>query len=82
MNSTLQSNHSVADMVLSIGGKTLVCHDHLVVPETIVWLGGNPIMSPTSLLLVQLSLISLASILINTCLRPLGQTSVVSQIFE
>ena len=68
-------------MVLSVGGKTLVCHDHLVVPETLVWLGGNPIQSPTSLLLMQLSLISLVSILINICLRPLGQSSVVSQIF-
>ncbi|XP_022764455.1 cation/H(+) antiporter 15-like [Durio zibethinus] len=46
-----------------------------------IWQNGNPLKHTTSLLLFQLSGISTVSILFNICLKPLGQSSLVSQIF-
>ncbi|CAI8597396.1 unnamed protein product [Vicia faba] len=45
-----------------------------------VWMLGNPLSSPTHLLFLQVSLITVATQLMHACLRPLGQTSLVSQI--
>ncbi|OIV98417.1 hypothetical protein TanjilG_16744 [Lupinus angustifolius] len=57
----------------------LVCqdpHSH----ERDIWHLGNPLYSPTSLLLMQISLIAIVSQCIDLCLKPLGQSSLVSQI--
>ncbi|KAF5194867.1 Cation/H(+) antiporter [Thalictrum thalictroides] len=44
------------------------------------FLGDNPLRYSVPLLMLQLSIISLLSYATNYCLRPLGQTSVVTQI--
>ncbi|TYJ31109.1 hypothetical protein E1A91_A06G174900v1 [Gossypium mustelinum] len=51
------------------------------IPAKSIWLSGNPLVSPTTLLMFQLSSISTVSLLINVCFKPLGQSSLVSQIF-
>ncbi|XP_047319597.1 cation/H(+) antiporter 15-like [Impatiens glandulifera] len=66
------------DTLLKIGHSTILCMDL----NTIT--GGfgvhNPLDFTASLLLVQLSLISIVSVLIDVCLQPLGQSSIVAQI--
>lgn len=46
-----------------------------------VWIKRNPLNYSVPLILVQFSLISITSMLIDICLRPLGQSSMVTQIF-
>ncbi|KAK7281077.1 hypothetical protein RIF29_08752 [Crotalaria pallida] len=59
----------------------MVCQDpHSYNFERDIWHLGNPLHSPTSLLLLQSSLIALVSQGIDVCLKPLGQSSLVSQI--
>ncbi|XP_041006590.1 cation/H(+) antiporter 15-like [Juglans microcarpa x Juglans regia] len=61
---------------------SLVCHDPRSKTNKLIWYHGNPLKSPTALLLLQLSAISLVSQLIDVGLKPLGQSSIVSQIFS
>ncbi|XP_047325973.1 cation/H(+) antiporter 15-like [Impatiens glandulifera] len=66
------------DTLINVGRNTILCMDL----DTIT--GGfgvhNPLDFTASLLLVQLSLISAISILIDLVLQPLGQSSIVAQI--
>ncbi|KAK7311174.1 hypothetical protein RJT34_09139 [Clitoria ternatea] len=58
---------------------SLVCHD----PQSYghdAWHPGNLMETPTSLFFMQVSLIAILSHLVDACLKPLGQSSLVSQI--
>ncbi|XP_073296981.1 cation/H(+) antiporter 15-like [Primulina huaijiensis] len=46
-----------------------------------LWFNRNPLHFAIPLFLFQLSLISITSLLIEKCLHPLGQSSIVAQIF-
>ncbi|KAL2896949.1 Cation/H(+) antiporter 15 [Bienertia sinuspersici] len=59
----------------------MLCHDPSMVNSYGVWHGKSPLQSSVPLLLTQLVLISLTSKAAELCLRPLGQSSIVSQIF-
>ncbi|KAK6227735.1 hypothetical protein QUC31_006816 [Theobroma cacao] len=71
------------DSVIAGGNKTILCIDtsKINVESRSIWLHGSPLNSATSLLLFQLSGISAVSLLFDVCLRPLGQSTLVSQIF-
>ncbi|XP_050385896.1 cation/H(+) antiporter 15-like [Argentina anserina] len=76
------SSHA-ADVRQAIDNVTLVCQDpHNTVNVRGFWSGKNPLDSSTSLLLVQLSLITFVSTFVNVWLRHLGQSSIVSNIFS
>ncbi|KAE9587738.1 hypothetical protein Lal_00022011 [Lupinus albus] len=63
------------------GTTVLVCQDpHSHNHERDIWHLGNPLYSPTSLLFMQISLTAIVSQCIDLCLKPLGQSSLVSQI--
>uniref|UniRef100_A0A5B7C9H8 Uncharacterized protein n=1 Tax=Davidia involucrata TaxID=16924 RepID=A0A5B7C9H8_DAVIN len=69
------------ETILVAGNKTLVCQDPGNIVSKGAWLHQNPLYFTTPLLLLQLSVISITSSLIDLCLKPLGQSSIVSQIF-
>ncbi|XP_027337562.1 cation/H(+) antiporter 15-like [Abrus precatorius] len=62
------------------GNLTLVCQDPHGYGHNDIWHLGNPLDSPTCLLLVQVALITVVTQFIDICLKPLGQSSLVSQI--
>lgn len=64
----------------TLTNKTMFCHDPSMINSNGIWHGKNPLLSSVPLLLTQLTLISLASKTAEICLRPLGQSSIVSQI--
>jgi len=64
----------------AVQNKTLVCQDPHSYGQTNVWQSGDPLDSPTRLFFMQVSLITLVTQLMDICLRPLGQSSLVSQI--
>lgn len=69
-----------SEVVIVKGGETYVCYEPLSVGSKGIWLRDNPLNHATPLLLMQLAAISLASLLIDLCLRPLGQSTLVSKI--
>ncbi|XP_057475926.1 cation/H(+) antiporter 15-like [Actinidia eriantha] len=68
------------DEVIVAGNMTFVCHDPERIGSTGIWLEHNPLNYATPLLLLQLVIITLTSLLIDLCLQPLGQSSIVSKI--
>lgn len=58
----------------------MLCYNPLDTTHKSVWSLGNPLGSPTSLLFFQISLITIVTQFLYACLKPLGQTSLVSQI--
>ncbi|CAL5202999.1 unnamed protein product [Lathyrus oleraceus] len=65
---------------MEIINSTLICSSPYRNSHKSVWMLGNPLASPTPLLLLQVSLITVVSQLVDACLKPLGQTTLVSQI--
>lgn len=69
------------NFVMVIRNTTLVCHSpHSMLPRG-VWNFGNALHTPTPLLLLQFSAISFVARLLELCLKPLGQSTIVAQIF-
>lgn len=64
---------------LVAGNTSLVCQHGLNVRHSI-WTNGNPLDAPTSLLLFQMSVISVVSKLLHYALQPLGQLSITCQL--
>ncbi|XP_052187084.1 cation/H(+) antiporter 15-like [Diospyros lotus] len=62
------------------GGPDIICHDIHLVSSRGFWKQSNPLDYAIPLLLLQLSLISMSCRLIDLCLHPLQQSSIVSQI--
>ncbi|KAL0401133.1 UNVERIFIED_CONTAM: Cation/H(+) antiporter 15 [Sesamum latifolium] len=64
----------------SAGNKFMVCQytDNIATFGT--WIKRNPLNYAVPLVLLQLSAISLGSMLLEICLQPLGQSSIVAQI--
>ncbi|KAK6932950.1 Cation/H+ exchanger [Dillenia turbinata] len=62
--------------------RTFVCQDRYAISHmgTAIWSGCHPLDYATPLLLTQLTLITVMSNLVNFCLKPLAQSSMVSQI--
>ncbi|XP_059627070.1 cation/H(+) antiporter 15-like [Cornus florida] len=58
----------------------IVCQNKGSIISKGIWLNQNPLEYATPLLLLQLSMISITSKLIDLCLKPLGQSTIVSQI--
>ncbi|KAL3837791.1 hypothetical protein ACJIZ3_022382 [Penstemon smallii] len=58
----------------------IVCQYKDFIASFGLWLNKNPINYAVPLILMQLSIISLSSLLIDACLQHLGQPSIVSQI--
>ncbi|KAF3433323.1 hypothetical protein FNV43_RR24425 [Rhamnella rubrinervis] len=69
------------EMVMVIGNRTLVCHNFHPTTTKGFWDFGHAFNSPTPLLLLQFSAICMVSKLLEFCLKPLGQSSIVSHIF-
>lgn len=67
-------------MQVGIVNATVLCQNPHVIIHKNVWNLGNPLTSPTSLLFLQISIITIVTQLLDACLRPLGQTSLVSHI--
>ncbi|KAL4350066.1 hypothetical protein HN51_031148 [Arachis hypogaea] len=65
---------------MEVNRTIMVCQNPHSYGHKDVWHLGNPLDSPTSLLFVQVSLITMLSQVIEVCLKPLGQSSLVSQI--
>ncbi|KAK6929531.1 Cation/H+ exchanger [Dillenia turbinata] len=68
--------------VLANGNQTFVCQvrDSIASMGVPSWDGYHPLNYATPLLVLQLIIISIVSNLVNLCLKPLGQSSIVSQI--
>ncbi|KAK7379418.1 hypothetical protein VNO80_04878 [Phaseolus coccineus] len=66
--------------VSNLQNKTLVCQDLHIYGHRNVWQSGNPLESPTCLFFMQVSLMTIVIQLMDICLKPLGQSSLVSQI--
>ncbi|KAG4923249.1 Cation/H(+) antiporter 15 [Glycine soja] len=66
--------------VSEIGNKTLVCQNPHSFGHFDVWHRGNPLESPTCLLFLQVSMMTIVTQIMDACLKPLGQSSLVSQI--
>ncbi|KAI4306511.1 hypothetical protein L6164_029782 [Bauhinia variegata] len=68
----------------SADGGPMVCHNANFYSNGTrtanVWRHGNPLATPSDVLFLQIFMITLLSQCINFCLRPLGQSSLVSQI--
>ncbi|KAL0303925.1 UNVERIFIED_CONTAM: Cation/H(+) antiporter 15 [Sesamum radiatum] len=64
----------------SAGNKFMVCQYKDNIATFGTWINRNPLNYALPLVLLQLSAISLGSLLIEICLQPLGQSSIVSQI--
>lgn len=65
---------------VSSGDKHIVCQYKDNISTFGIWIKHNTLNYALPLILLQLSAISIASMLIEMCLRPLGQSSIVSQI--
>ncbi|KAI3458480.1 hypothetical protein Pfo_015143 [Paulownia fortunei] len=65
---------------VSVGDKHIVCQYKDNISTFGTWIKRNTLNYALPLILLQLSAISLASLLIETCLQPLGQSSIVAQI--
>ncbi|WVZ08916.1 hypothetical protein V8G54_022262 [Vigna mungo] len=63
-----------------VQNKTLVCQNPYTYGHENVWQSGNPLESPTCLLFMQVSLMTVVTQLTEICFKPLGQSSLVSQI--
>ncbi|XWS56785.1 hypothetical protein CRYUN_Cryun09bG0115400 [Craigia yunnanensis] len=69
------------DLVMARQNLSFACIDtSLNIGSSNIWVHGNPLKGTFTLLFFQLSSISAVSLLINICLKPLGQSSLVSQI--
>ncbi|KAG8390152.1 hypothetical protein BUALT_Bualt01G0053800 [Buddleja alternifolia] len=64
----------------SSGNKYIVCQYKENIASFGHWLRRNPLDYSVPLILLQLSVISLTSMVIGFCLQPLGQSSIVAQI--
>ncbi|KAG6393597.1 hypothetical protein SASPL_147841 [Salvia splendens] len=62
------------------GNRNIVCQYKDNVATFGIWINRNPLNFSLPLILLQLAAISLASLLIEIFLRPLGQSSIVAQI--
>ncbi|KAL3524023.1 hypothetical protein ACH5RR_016857 [Cinchona calisaya] len=69
------------ESIIVRGNKTFVCHNPHKISSYGCWTKQNPLHYTTPLLLLQLSVVSLTSMLIDICIKPLGQCTIVSQIF-
>ncbi|KAL3521270.1 hypothetical protein ACH5RR_019419 [Cinchona calisaya] len=69
------------ETVIVRGNETFVCYDPHKISSNGFWTDQNPLHFSTPLLLLQLSLVSLTSMLIDICIKPLGQSTIISQIF-
>ncbi|KAK2388120.1 cation/H antiporter [Trifolium repens] len=67
-------------MQIGIVNSTILCHSPYGITHKSIWELGNPLTSPTPLLLLQVSMITVVIQFFDACLKPLGQTSLVSQI--
>jgi len=67
-------------MQAGVVNATVICQNPYGITHKSVWQLGNPLTSPTSLLFMQISIITIVTQFLEACLRPLGQTSLVSQI--
>ncbi|KAL0299345.1 UNVERIFIED_CONTAM: Cation/H(+) antiporter 15 [Sesamum radiatum] len=65
---------------VSVGNEFIVCQYTDNIARFGSWIKRNPLNYAVPLILLQLSAISLASLLIEICLQPLGQSSIVAQI--
>ncbi|KAK9283525.1 hypothetical protein L1049_011772 [Liquidambar formosana] len=74
-------SESANEMLLVMANMTLVCENPNNIQSKGIWSQSNPLNFSTPLLLCQISIISIISQLIGFCLKPLGQSSIVSQIF-
>ncbi|CAM8971128.1 unnamed protein product [Rhodiola kirilowii] len=59
---------------------SFICLEYDTTDSDGVWFGDNPLNFATPLLLLQVTVISITSHLINCCLKPLGQSVIVAQI--
>ena len=75
----MASSQPGTDEVIVAGNMTFVCHDPERIGSTGIWLEHNPLNYATPLLLLQLVVITLTSVLIDLCLQPQGQSSIVSK---
>ncbi|XP_057523993.1 cation/H(+) antiporter 15-like [Amaranthus tricolor] len=64
----------------TLTNKTLFCNNPQLINSSGFLSGKNPLQATVPLLFLQLILISLASKVVEICLRPLGQSIIVSQI--
>ncbi|XP_058787630.1 cation/H(+) antiporter 15-like isoform X1 [Vicia villosa] len=65
---------------MDIINSTVICTSPPLNTHKSVWQYGNPLSSPTSLLFLQVFVITIVTQFLDICLRPLGQTSLVSYI--
>ncbi|CAK8566428.1 unnamed protein product [Lathyrus sativus] len=65
---------------MDVANSSVICTNPQLQSSKSVWHLGNPLSSPTSLLFLQVSLITIVTQFMDVCLRPLGQTSLVSHI--
>ncbi|GAB4827659.1 hypothetical protein Ancab_034544 [Ancistrocladus abbreviatus] len=63
-----------------MGNHTLLCHDASKIQSDGLWRHQSPLLGTVPLLLMQLTLISVTSKMVEYCLRPLQQSIIVSQI--
>ncbi|CAI9091800.1 OLC1v1026915C1 [Oldenlandia corymbosa var. corymbosa] len=73
----LKTPNLFPETVILVGNKTLVCHDPHKISSNGFWAKQNPLHYCSPLLLIQLSLVSLTSMLIDFLIRPLGHEAVV-----
>ncbi|KAI5407742.1 cation/H(+) antiporter 15, partial [Lathyrus oleraceus] len=64
---------------MDLVNSSVICQSTIQTHKS-VWQLGNPLSSPTSLLFLQVALITIVTQFLDICLRPLGQTSLVSYI--
>ncbi|CAL5404696.1 unnamed protein product [Camellia sinensis] len=79
--SKMASGSSESYHVIMKGTTLIVCQDYKSAASRGIWKHSNPLKFATPLLLLQLSMISLTTVLIDFCLQPLGQSTIVSKIF-
>ncbi|EPS58780.1 hypothetical protein M569_16033, partial [Genlisea aurea] len=70
----------MADDGVSAGDKHVLCQYSDRIATFGLWINKNPLNFTVPLLLLQLSIITIASLIIETVLHPLGQSSIVAQI--
>ncbi|XP_030534656.1 cation/H(+) antiporter 15-like [Rhodamnia argentea] len=71
----------MTDQILVIGNKTVVCQQRYEDKAKSIWLLENPLNLPTPLIMFQLILIFFVTRLVHLALKPLGQLTIVSQLF-
>ncbi|WJX58942.1 hypothetical protein P8452_44342 [Trifolium repens] len=67
-------------MTSTTGNYTIVCQNPHNYERHDIWHFDNPLNNPNCLFFLQCSLIAIVSQCIDLCLKPLGQSSIVSQI--